>query len=91
MSGLDSGQMGKLMAMLAPLVLGSLGKAKRRDNLGTGGLFDLLRGESREAERRAPSAIESLGKQFLDQDGDGQILDDVTRMGGGLLGRLFKR
>ena len=87
-SGLDSASVGKVLAMLAPLVMGALGRAKREKGLDASGLASLLGGERQRAEREAPDAMGLVG-QLLDSDGDGQVLDDVAKIGGSLLGGLF--
>ena len=87
-SGLDAGNMRQIMAMLAPLVLGMLGKNQRQGNLDVGGLTDLLGGERRVAEKKAPGAVNILGS-LLDSDGDGSVTDDLAKLGGSLLGGLF--
>lgn len=83
--GLDSGSAGQVLAMLAPLVMGALGKQKRTQGLDTSGLGDLLGREQRHVERQAPNAMGMVGK-LLDADGDGSVVDDVAGMLGGLLG-----
>ena len=88
MSGLNSGQIGQLMSLLAPLVLGALGKQKRDQGLDAGGLSDLLGGEQRRAERAEPGVMGMLGK-LLDKDGDGSMGDELAEMGMGMLGNLF--
>ncbi len=45
-TGLQADQVGLLLAALAPLVLGALGKQKQEENLGPQGLSDLLGGGS---------------------------------------------
>ncbi len=85
-SGLDADTIGKLLPMLAPLVMSALGKRKRESNLGAGALSDLLSGEERQLEQRAPKSSSFIGG-LLDQDSDGDFdLGDVTK---GLLGKLF--
>ena len=84
-SGLNAGQIGQLLMILAPIVMAALGRAKNKGQLNRGGLGDLLRGES----QRADSATGGLGSILLDRDGDGQVMDDVVEMGGGLLGSLL--
>jgi hypothetical protein len=90
MSGLDSGSVGQILAMLAPLVMGMLGREKRSRGLDLGGLTELLGSERRTAQQRAPQAVDLLGG-LLDSDGDGQMMDDVAKIGGDLLGGLFGR
>lgn len=90
MSGLDSGKTGNLMAMLAPVVMGMLGKAKRENNLDATGITDVLGGFAKQQQSKNPAM--SLITGFLDADGDGSIVDDVAGMlGKGLLGGLFGR
>ena len=88
MSGLSNGNTGNLMATLAPMVMGMLGKAKRESNLDAGGVSDLLSGFAKKEQASNPAM--SLITGFLDADGDGSIIDDVAGMlGKGLLGGLF--
>ncbi len=89
MSGLDKQSTFSLMAKLAPMVMGALGKQKRQENLDEGGLASLLSNtvQSSSQSREEMSIIE----KFIDQDGDGSIMDDLLKMGGGVLGNLFKK
>ena len=86
-SGLDLGSVSKLLTMLAPLVMGSLGKARQQESLDMGGLTSMLQGEMKSAQQKglAPSSLLSL----LDSDGDGSVVDDLADMGKGVLGNLF--
>jgi hypothetical protein len=61
-SGLDAAQIGRLLMMLAPIVMAALGRARRQGGLNRGGLGDLLRNES----RRADSVTGGLGRVALD-------------------------
>ncbi len=87
-SGLDAGKAGALLKMLAPIVMGALGKSKREQNLDAGGLGSILGQEQRRMERKQPGLGGMLGS-LLDQDGDGSAMDDLAKIGGGLLGGLF--
>lgn len=87
-SGIDKGQAGQLMAMLAPLVMGALAKQKRNANLDAGGLAEMLGAERREAPAAAGAAMGMVGK-LLDRDGDGDVGDDIASLGKGLLGNLL--
>jgi hypothetical protein len=86
-SGLDMSMVAKLLPILAPVVMGALGRQKRDNRLNSGGLSELLGSERREMERASPAAG-MLGK-LLDQDGDGSVADDIAKLGTGLLGGLF--
>lgn len=88
LSGLDGTQVASMLTTLAPIVMASLGRAKRQSGLDAGGISDLLAGEKSRAESAGLGGLAG----FLDQDDDGQIADDV--LGGlakGLMGRLFRR
>lgn len=84
-SGLDSSQAMKLLMLLAPLVLGALGKAQRQKGLDSGGLSDVLGQERRRVEEANPQSG-GLLNDLLDRDRDGSILDDIAGMAGGFLG-----
>lgn len=85
-SGLDLSKVGPLLAMLAPLVMGTLGRAQRDGKLDPGGLASTLGGERDALGANAPGVLGAV-KKLLDRDNDGSVLDDV----GGLLGGLFGR
>jgi len=80
-TGVSSGTVSKILAMLAPIVMGYLGKQSRSSNVSDGnGLNDLLGGLL-----GGKSGGNILGS-LLDQNGDGKLgIDDV----GGLLGGFF--
>jgi len=79
MSGLANGQTGNLMTMLAPIVMGMLGKQKRQQNLDQGGLADIL-SRSVQSQSNKRQEMGFIGK-LLDQDGDGSIMDDLANLG----------
>lgn len=84
-TGLDSGKAGMLLSMLAPLVMGALGKSARERGLDPGGLAGMLGGEQQRAAQAAPSGVMGMLGKFLDKDGDGSVMDDI----GGMLGKSF--
>jgi hypothetical protein len=84
-AGLDPAKAGTLLAMLAPLVMGALGKAQREKGLDTGGLAGMLGSEQQRATDAAPGVMGML-TTLLDRDHDGSVMDDI----GGMLGRLGK-
>lgn len=89
MSGLDNSKTGSLMTMLAPMIMGMLGKAKRENNLDSSGISDLLSGTVKKNTNSNPML--DLASKFLDQDGDGSIMDDIAGIGMKMLGGLFGR
>jgi len=86
-SGLDAAAVGQLLAMLAPIVLGALGRARQQ---GDGDLGSILGGARAQVQRQAPQATDILSG-ILDANHDGSALDDVARMGISVLGGLFNR
>ena len=90
-AGVDQGQVGQLLAMAAPMVLASLGRAKREQGLDASALAGLVTEESVRVQKAAPSELGGL-MQFLDQDGDGDLKDDMLEAAGKkILGGLFGR
>jgi hypothetical protein len=122
-AGIDKGQADGLMGMLAPMVMGALGKSGAAaggaqglsGSLGgllggggglggmlggllgggsgaLGGLGSMLGGGAAQAGGAANGAAGAAGGMIgkvtgmLDQNKDGSIIDDVTRMAGGLTG-----
>ncbi len=85
-SGLDLSKAGPLLAMLAPLVMGSLGKLKQQGGLGPEDLTRVLSGE-RDALNTAAPGVMGMVTSLLDRNHDGSVLDDVGKMLGGLFGK----
>ena len=76
-SGLNSGQVAQILMMLAPIVMGYLGRQKQEQNLDAGGLSNWLGGQQQQIQN-APQGgfLESM----LDRDGDGSTMDDIASM-----------
>ena len=88
-SGVDLASVAKIMAMVAPLIMGALGTMRRQQGFDASGLAAALGQEERAARQVSPSAVDMFAK-MLDSDGDGDPIDDIVKMGSGLLGSLFK-
>ena len=90
--GIDSSKVTKLLQMAAPVVMGILGKQKRKDQVGKGGISDLLGS----VLGTNSSHDQSLLETFMDSAGDGSIAKDVAgKLFGGKdkskgLGNFFK-
>jgi hypothetical protein len=82
-SGLNSQQTQQLLAMLAPIVLGMLGRAKRQRGLDAKGVADVLGNEQQEVSRSPLGGLLGL----LDADKDGSVVDDAMGVMGRVLGR----
>lgn len=88
-SGLDSGKVGNLMTMLAPLIMGVLGKTKQQQGLGVGDIASLLMNTRNNQANQNP--MMGLVTRFLDSDGDGSIMDDLGGIGMNALTGFFRR
>ncbi|HET7711388.1 MAG TPA: DUF937 domain-containing protein [Thermoanaerobaculia bacterium] len=86
-TGLDPAQVAQLLTMLAPLIMGVLGRMKRQKGVGAEQLPQVLEQSRAEIEQREP-AVAGLGG-VLDANNDGQIADDLARLGSSVLGGLF--
>lgn len=78
-TGMDQSSASGLLETLAPLVMGSLGKAQQQNGLDASGLSDLLNNQRQEAQANAPGAMSMLNS-LLDQNKDGSSMDDIQRM-----------
>ncbi len=85
-AGMGSDQAKQLLAMLAPVVMGMLGSAKRSQGLDAGGLASMLGNERSAMGQQGGGALGSL-MQLIDRDGDGSVADDI----GGMLGKMMGR
>lgn len=91
-SGMDMQKAMPLLLMLAPLVMGALGRARKEGALapdgGAGELASVLDQRSPELDPHVPprpgKAAGLAG--ILDANDDGQIVDDIARLGSSVLG-----
>lgn len=88
-SGLGSGKTGNLMAMLAPIVMGMLGKQKKQSGMDAGGIANILAGALGAQKQRGGLAT-SLITGLLDRDGDGSAVDDVAKIGMNIFSKFFR-
>jgi hypothetical protein len=88
-TGLDDGAISGLLPMLAPIVMGALGREKRQKGMDIGAMASMLSGEGKRAKEMAPGALGLLGG-LLDDEGDGLDAGDIADAGkrflGGFLG-----
>ena len=77
--GLDMGKIMSLMTMLAQVVMGLLGKAKANNQISTANVQEILSGAAQHQVQQNPGY--GIFGKLLDQDGDGQILDDIADLG----------
>ena len=88
-SGLDLGTVMKFLPVIAPILMGFLGKMTRQNNLDAGALTNSLQQEKQAAEAGGFDFGSILG--MLDSDRDGDVKDDVMKMGSSWLKKLFSR
>ncbi len=78
-SGLSASQIASLLAMLAPLVIGALGRRQKEQNAGPKDLTDMLRKERTNMQNQAGGGLLA---GLLDQDGDGDFdFSDMVKLG----------
>ena len=84
-SGLGAGQVAQIMMMLAPIVMGYLGRQKQTQGVGAEGLGGLLGGllggqAGAAAPNSSGNAMMDMASGYLDKDGDGSSIDDIASM-----------
>jgi len=101
-SGMDASSVMQVLQVAAPIILGFLGKEKKKQNISSSsGLGDLLGGLLGGGGQQQPAKQQTLIESLLDGDDDGSVIDDIAGMVlsgggnksqgglGGLLGGLF--
>jgi hypothetical protein len=83
-TGLQSDQIGQLLQIAAPLVMGALGQQQQQQNFDPGSLSAFLGGQQQTAQQANPDMMSTLNN-LLDMNKDGSAVDDVV----GLVGKLF--
>jgi len=78
-SGMDISQVAQLLIMLAPIVMGFLGKKKQEQNLDAGGLQNML-GEQQQTMQSSGNPMMDMVTGMLDRDKDGSSMDDLAGM-----------
>lgn len=87
-SGLNAGQIMKLLPILAPIVMSVLGKTKNSGGLDLGSLAGVLMGSAQQAQQQ-PGMGDLLGTVLGSVLGGGQQEQPQQQQGGGLLGGLL--
>jgi hypothetical protein len=84
-SGLGAGQVAQILMMLAPIVMGYLGRQKQEQGVGADGLGGLLGGllgggQAAAAPQSSGNAMIDMASNVLDSDRDGSAMDDIASM-----------
>ena len=78
------------MEMLAPIVMGYLGKQNRDSGSNIGEILQAgLQRDQR--DKKEVQREDSLFKKLLDQDNDGSITDDLFDIGTSVFGSIMKK
>jgi hypothetical protein len=73
--GMDASKVNKLLQMAAPVIMGILGKQKRKENINSsGGISNLLGSVLGTSSSHDQSMLET----FMDSDKGGKIANDLT-------------
>ncbi|MGV4437972.1 DUF937 domain-containing protein [Ornithobacterium rhinotracheale] len=87
-AGLSSGNVMQILSTIAPLIMGFLGKEKQQGNLNSNNISDLLGSLLSGATK---GGNQNVFEKLLDQNGDGNITDDLMNMGSNLLKGFFNK
>lgn len=82
-SGLNTGQVASILMLLAPIVLGYLGRRQSQQNLDAGGIGSMLGGYQQQIQQQ-PGIGGMLGG-LLDSNRNGSSLDELIGLAGGFL------
>lgn len=90
MANIDPAKANQLLGMVAPVVMGMLGQEKQQNNLNPANINDYLTTQTAKQTAKTPTNTDFITK-FLDADGDGSIMDEITDIGLKSLGNFFKK
>jgi hypothetical protein len=85
-TGLNADQVGQLLQIAAPLVMGALGARQQQQGLDQKGLTSFLADQQQQVQQSQPDVMSTLNN-LLDANHDGSALDDVLGMAGKLFGK----
>jgi len=80
-TGMDPSSAGSLMEIVAPLVMGAVGRTQQQNGLDSSGLADYLGQQQQEQAAAAPGLMGTLSS-MLDSNNDGSVTDDLSRIAG---------
>ena len=81
-TGLDPNSAGSLLEMVAPMVMGAVGREQQQNGLDPNGLSEFLV-QQQQAEAQAHPDLMGTLNSMLDSNRDGSVSDDLSRMAGG--------
>jgi hypothetical protein len=80
-TGMDQNSAGSLLEMVAPIVMGAVGREQQQNGLDSQGLSQYLGEQQEEAQSANPDMMGSL-HSMLDSNNDGSVSDDLQRIAG---------
>lgn len=83
-TGMKNSQIGQVLEIAAPLVMGALGKQQQQKGFDTNDLSAFL-GDQQKADQQSNPDMMGMLNNLLDMDQDGSAVDDVL----GMVGKLF--
>jgi hypothetical protein len=89
-TGIDKKAIGNLLIMLAPVIMGVIGNVLQKKKLNSTGVSKYLGKEQKKIQKQAPQSSSFL-TGLLDSNQDGQVIDDVGKIGISLLGEFLKK
>lgn len=81
-TGMDQNSAGNLLEMVAPLVMGAVGREQQQNGLDPNGLSEFLV-QQQQAEVQSNPGLMGTLSSMLDSNRDGSVADDLSRMAGG--------
>jgi hypothetical protein len=81
-TGLNQNSAASLLEMVAPLVMGAVGREQQQNGLDPEGLSQFLAHEQQAEATTNPDLMGTLSS-MLDSNRDGNVADDLSRMAGG--------
>ena len=79
-TGMDQNSAGNLLEMVAPLVMGAVGREQQQNGLDPNGLSQFL-AQQQQAQSADPGLMGSISS-MLDSNRDGSVTDDLSRIAG---------
>lgn len=79
-TGMDQNSAGSLLEMVAPLVMGAVGREQQQNGLDPNGLSQFL-AQQQQAQPAEPGLMGSISS-MLDSNRDGNVTDDLSRIAG---------
>lgn len=80
-AGIDPNSAGSLLEMMAPLVMGAIGRQQQANGLDPQGLSQYLGEQQQQVEATDPGLMGTLNS-MLDSNRDGKVSDDLARIAG---------